>query len=144
MRVTQADRGSLFIHDRKHKQLWSKIADDVAEIRVASNAGIVGAVCQSAKALNIEDAYKDPRFNRRIDTATGYRTRTILCVPIKNQRGEVVAVVQCINKLNQAAFTHVRLWRSGAHAPPPPPPPPPPPASPSPSPSPSHPVPHAN
>ena len=103
--IVLADRASLFIHDRKKKQLWSKIADDIAEIRLPSNAGIVGAVCTGGEPLNIEDAYKDPRFNRRIDTATGYRTRTILCVPLKNQRGEVVGVVQCINKKTYTVFT---------------------------------------
>ena len=51
-----ADRASMFLHDRKKKQLWSKIADDIAEIRLPSNAGIVGAVCQAGEALNIEDA----------------------------------------------------------------------------------------
>ena len=104
-----ADRASLFLHDRKKKQLWSKIADDIAEIRLPANAGIVGAVCTSGEALNIDDAYKDPRFNRRIDTATGYRTRTILCVPMKNQRGEVVGVLQCINKKTGTPFTQEDL-----------------------------------
>ena len=104
-----ADRASLFIHDRKKKQLWSKVADDLDEIRVPSNAGIVGAVCTSGESLNIADAYKDDRFNRRIDTATGYRTRTILCVPMKNQKGEVVGVVQCINKRTGTTFTHEDL-----------------------------------
>ena len=79
-------------------QLWSKIAHDMKEIRVKSNQGIVGAVATSGKTTNIEDAYKDHRFNRRIDAATGYRTRQILCVPIKDTNAEVVGVVQCINK----------------------------------------------
>ena len=62
------------------------------------DAGIVGAVATTGDPLNIEDAYKDRRFNRRIDAATGYRTRSILCMPIRNQRAEVVGVIQCINK----------------------------------------------
>ena len=68
-----------------------------------------GAVCTSGEALNIADAYKDARFNRRTDASTGYRTRTILCVPIKNQRGEVVGVVQCINKRTYTSFTQEDL-----------------------------------
>lgn len=52
----------------------------------------------TGKALLIDDAYKDSRFNRSIDLATGWRTRQILCVPIKNQLAEVIGVVQCINK----------------------------------------------
>ena len=100
--LVQADRASLFILDRKKKELWSKIAHDMKEIRVKSNQGIVGAVATSGEYLLIDDAYKDPRFNRRIDAATGYRTRQILCVPIKNQNAEVVGVVQCINKTTGA------------------------------------------
>ena len=103
--LVDADRASLFILDKKKKELWSKIADDLPEIRVKSNAGIVGAVAASGVAENIQDAYKDTRFNRRIDASTGYRTRTIICLPMKNQRGEVVGVIQCINKRTGTPFT---------------------------------------
>ncbi|KAL3917714.1 MAG: hypothetical protein SGPRY_006294, partial [Prymnesium sp.] len=69
--------------------------------------GIVGAVATSGKSLAIDDVYKDPRFNRRVDANTGYRSKQILCVPMKNERGEVVGVVQCVNKTDSytALFT---------------------------------------
>ena len=103
--LVAADRASLFIHDKKRKQLWTRLAHGMDEVRLPSNSGIVGAVCTSGEPLNIPDAYKDPRFNRRIDTASGYRTRTILCVPLKNQRDDIVGVVQVINKLSGSLFT---------------------------------------
>jgi len=106
--MVHADRASLFILDKKKKELWSKIAHDMKEIRVKSNQGIVGAVATSGKILNIEDAYKDNRFNRRIDAATGYRTRQILCVPIKDNNAEVVGVVQCINKTTSTLSVFTR------------------------------------
>ena len=96
--MVNADRASLFLVDRKRKELWSKIADNTPEIRVKLGAGIVGAVATMGKTLNVPDAYRDPRFNKKIDMATGYRTRQILCLPIKNQRSQVIGVVQCINK----------------------------------------------
>ena len=103
--LTDADRASLFVHDQKRKELWTKIAEDAPAIRLKSNTGIVGAVATEGEPLNILDAYKDPRFNRKIDVATGYRTKSILCLPIKNQRGQVIGVVQCINKKSGPAFT---------------------------------------
>ena len=103
--LVDGDRASLFVLDKKRKELWSKISDNLPEIRVKSNAGIVGAVATSGIGELIDDAYKDSRFNRRIDAATGYRTRTIICLPMKNQRGDVVGVVQCINKRSGTPFT---------------------------------------
>ena len=103
--LTDADRASLFVLDRKRKELWTKITEDAPEIRLKSNTGIVGAVATEGEPLNILDAYKDPRFNRKIDVATGYRTKSILCLPIKNQRGQVIGVIQCINKKSGPAFT---------------------------------------
>ena len=96
--IVSADRASLFLVDRRKKELWSKIADNTPEIRVKMGAGIVGAVATTGEPLNVPDAYRDARFNKKIDMATGYRTRQILCLPIKNQRSQVVGVVQCINK----------------------------------------------
>ena len=107
--LVDADRASLWVLDRKRKELWTKVSDDLPEIRLKANSGIVGAVATDGRALNIEDAYKDPRFNRRIDASTGYRTKSILCLPIKNQRGEVIAVAQCINKRSGLMFTHEDL-----------------------------------
>tara|TARA_B110001452_G_C15222246_1_gene423692 strand:+ start:47 stop:2047 length:2001 start_codon:yes stop_codon:yes gene_type:complete len=101
--IVGADRASLFLVDRRKKELWSKIADGTPEIRVKIGQGIVGAVATTGKRANIPDAYRDSRFNKKIDMATGYRTRQILCLPIKNQRGQVVGVVQCINKKRGAS-----------------------------------------
>ena len=54
----------------------------------------------SGVPLNIPDAYKDPRFNPSIDQQTGYRTRSILCLPILNEKGQCVAVAEALNKIN--------------------------------------------
>lgn len=50
-------------------------------------------------SLLLHSAYADPRFNRAVDIKTGYRTRTILCMPMRNNSGRVVGVTQIINKL---------------------------------------------
>ncbi len=98
-KVVDADRCSLFILDRERGELWSKVAQGTtAEIRVPLGSGIAGLVTQSGAAINISDAYADPRFNRTIDLSTGYHTRTILCVPMRDAAGEVTGVIQALNK----------------------------------------------
>ena len=98
-KVVDADRCSLFILDRERKELWSKVAQGAtAEIRVPVGKGIAGGVAQTGEVINLSDAYADPRFNRTIDLSTGYRTRTILCVPMRDAAGEVTGVIQALNK----------------------------------------------
>ncbi|HEY1904844.1 MAG TPA: HD domain-containing phosphohydrolase [Myxococcaceae bacterium] len=98
-KVVDADRCTLFILDRERGELWSKVAQGAAhEIRVRLGKGIAGSVADTGQVINITDAYADARFNRDIDAATGYRTRTILCVPMRDAQGEVTGVLQALNK----------------------------------------------
>jgi HD-GYP domain-containing protein (c-di-GMP phosphodiesterase class II) len=99
-RVVEADRCTLFLVDRDRDELWSKVAQGVGtkEIRFPMGRGIAGAVAQTNTSVNIPDAYADPRFNQAVDKQTGYRTRSILCVPMRSVEGEVVGVLQALNK----------------------------------------------
>jgi HD-GYP domain-containing protein (c-di-GMP phosphodiesterase class II) len=99
-RVMEADRSSLFLVDRTRNELHSKIAQGLAvrEIRVQIGKGIAGYVAQSGETVNIRDAYADPHFNKATDLQTGYRTHTILCVPMRNKLNEVIGVLQVLNK----------------------------------------------
>nr|XP_033794057.1 cGMP-specific 3',5'-cyclic phosphodiesterase isoform X4 [Geotrypetes seraphini] len=113
-----ADRYSLFLvcEDSSNEKFLISRLFDVAEgstleeasnncIRLEWNKGIVGHVAALGQALNIKDAYKDPRFNAEVDHITGYKTQSILCMPIKNQREEVVGVAQAINKKSESGGT---------------------------------------
>jgi HD-GYP domain-containing protein (c-di-GMP phosphodiesterase class II) len=98
IKTVDADRGSLFIMDRDRNELWSKIATGQKDmIRVPVGVGIAGMVAKTGQPLNITDAYADARFNRDIDRSTGYRTSSILCVPMLGSKQEVVGVVQALN-----------------------------------------------
>jgi HD-GYP domain-containing protein (c-di-GMP phosphodiesterase class II) len=101
-KVMGADRSSLFLVDRERNELWSKIAQglEVRELRIRIGMGIAGYVAQTGKTVNIQDAYADPRFNQETDQRTGYRTRTILCVPMLNKLDDVIGVLQVLNKLD--------------------------------------------
>ncbi len=96
--LLDADRCTLFLLDREHEELWSKIADGTQEIRFPMRIGIAGHVATTGEILNIPDAYNDKRFNKDIDLKTGYRTRTILCMPLRNNQGQIIGVTQMINK----------------------------------------------
>jgi adenylate cyclase len=106
--LMQADRSTLFLHRKEMNELWTKVAtaDDelVMEIRIPSNKGIVGYVASTGEALNINDAYKDPRFDPTTDQRTGYFTRNILCLPVFNSANELIGVTQLINK-QKGSFT---------------------------------------
>ncbi|HEU5394352.1 MAG TPA: ATP-binding protein, partial [Candidatus Methylomirabilis sp.] len=96
----QADRSSLFLVDREKKELWTKVAQGLAttELRVPLGTGIAGTVAVSGETVNIADAYADTRFNPEVDRKTGYRTRTILCLPMRDKAGDILGVFQVLNK----------------------------------------------
>lgn len=100
VKVVDADRCSLFLVDRDRGEIWSKIAHGLEsrEIRMPLGAGITGFAAASGQVINIPDAYDDPRFNRSVDASTGYRTRSMLCVPMRHANGEVVGILLALNK----------------------------------------------
>ena len=99
-RMLNAERSTLFLNDDKTNELWSEVGQGLAamQIRLPNHVGIAGAVFTSGKTINIPYAYADLRFNPAFDKKTGYFTRSILCVPIVNQRGIIIGVTQVLNK----------------------------------------------
>ena len=101
--LVAAERCALFIIDKEKEELWSRLARGASEIRFPMRMGIAGHVAMTGEILNIPDAYSDSRFNRSVDMKTGYRTRNILCIPMRNTKGEVIGVTQVINKTPEGA-----------------------------------------
>ncbi|NEQ49437.1 MAG: adenylate/guanylate cyclase domain-containing protein [Leptolyngbya sp. SIO3F4] len=106
-KLMQADRSTLWLMDGN--ELWSKVqsADrtELVELRQANDTdSIVGYVASTGETLNIPDAYKDSRFDSSADDRTGYRTHSILCMPVFNSSGRIMGVTQLINK-TQGSFT---------------------------------------
>ena len=99
----QADRCTVFLWDKETNELWSKVAlgvDESQEIRFPADKGLAGYVVQTGETLNITDAYSDPRFNPEVDHKTGYKTKTILCMPITNNNREIIGAFQILNKID--------------------------------------------
>lgn len=99
-RQTAADRGTVFLFDRERNEIWSLVGLGLEqhEIRLPASRGIAGWVAREGRTVNLEDAYADPRFEPEVDRRLGYRTRTLLCLPIRNKDGEIVGVLQLLNK----------------------------------------------
>ncbi|MDX9719952.1 MAG: GAF domain-containing protein [Myxococcota bacterium] len=104
--VLDADRCSIFVLDAERAQLWSRVAHGLRsqEIRLPLGEGIAGWVAQHDTVLNLPDAYDDPRFQQSFDLSTGYRTRSILCAPMRGAKAEVVGVIQALNRNDAQPF----------------------------------------
>ncbi|MEN3038492.1 MAG: cyclic nucleotide-binding domain-containing protein [Candidatus Kryptonium sp.] len=106
LEITNADRGTVYLVDELTGEIWSKFFKGKKLLKFAypSGKGIAGYVAQTGETINLEDAYKDQRFNPEIDIKTGYRTKTMLCQPIKDKNEKIVGVFQLINK-KEGVFT---------------------------------------
>lgn len=99
-KVIEADRCTVFLLDRVNNELVSKIALGMGtqELRFPADKGLAGFVAQNGEVVNIKDAYSDARFNQDVDKETGYKTQTVLCMPIWNMKHEILGVFQVLNK----------------------------------------------
>ncbi len=102
----EADRGTVFLLSEDRTKLWSRVlsGDAKLEISLPVGQGIAGAVAATGETVRIEDAYLDRRFDRSWDERSGYRTRQILCAPIRNRERQTVGVFQLLNK-SKGPFT---------------------------------------
>jgi adenylate cyclase len=102
----RADRTMVFLLDEDRNELWSILEQDdkgaPLEIRIGMDEGVAGAVVKSKREVNIAfDFYSDARSEsrRKIDEKTGYRTYTVLALPLLNRQGQLVAVIELLNRL---------------------------------------------
>jgi phosphoserine phosphatase RsbU/P len=104
--VMDADRATLFLYDESRNELWSKTTQrlEIKEIRLPRGVGIAGNVAKTRTAINIPDTSVDARFNPDFDKETGYRTRSILCLPLIGNGDRLIGVIQVLNKKDQEVF----------------------------------------
>jgi Nif-specific regulatory protein len=105
-RLLESDRASIFIWDRDQHEVVAcpALGFEGNMLRLPDNAGIVGECLHTGKAIVVDEAYRDPRFNRQVDAKSGYKTRSLLCVPLVDARGERIGAFETINK-RQGSFT---------------------------------------
>jgi adenylate cyclase len=107
--LMQADRSTLWLLDRDRHQLWTKlpISGQLQEIRIPMDAGFAGQVVQTEKPVLIPfDLYSHANADtaKETDRKTGYRTCSMLCMPVFNASNELIAVTQLINKRRQGDY----------------------------------------
>ncbi len=114
--LLDAEGCSLILLDETGEELYfpfvspenTEIAERLRKLRMPADKGIAGAVLQSGTSLVVPDVRADPRFYEGVDEQTGGSTRSILCAPLRTQRG-MIGVIECINKRGDGGFTGEEL-----------------------------------
>jgi len=98
--LTDAERVTLYLIDPRSGDLWSRAGEGLEhhETRVSMNEGIVGWVAAHGELANVPDASEDERFDREVDKRTGWRTHSVLCVPVRGRRDDIIGVLEVANK----------------------------------------------
>ncbi len=98
--IMEADRSTIFLADLEQTEIWSKVAqgEELREIRMPIGQGLAGWVAKTGRTINLVDAYQDERFNPEVDKLTGYRTRSMMVAPLRGKQGDVLGVIQTLNK----------------------------------------------
>ena len=105
--MADADRASFWKWDRRKNELWTTSATGVDRIVIPDNTGLVGKALKLGKVVVTNDPYSDPDFNKAVDMKTGYRTKSVLVMPVANINGEFIGAFQIINKNGDTGFDEV-------------------------------------
>jgi signal transduction histidine kinase len=99
-RIMDSERSTLFVVDENTNELWTRFAHsgNSHEIRLQPGQGLAGWAAKWGRTVNVKDAYQDVRFDAEWDKRTGFRTRSSLCVPVRNHSGTTIGVLQVLNK----------------------------------------------
>ena len=110
VRMVGAERCSVFLYDESESQLWSLAATELKrnEVRFSAVTGVAGWVFRHREPLLIADAYADARFNADIDRQTGFRTRSIVCVPLINRHDTCIGTLEALDE--RPAGSTTRTW----------------------------------
>ena len=100
----KAERTSLFIIDEENQEMWTKVAEQIGEIRLPLGEGVCGRVAETGETINVKDAWELPYFSKEFDLKYNFRTKSMLCMPITNRAGKRIGIIQVINKLEGEYF----------------------------------------
>ncbi|HEY9712599.1 MAG TPA: HD domain-containing phosphohydrolase, partial [Chroococcales cyanobacterium] len=118
--MLKCDRCSVFVLEQSRGELWTQVAQGLVghrKIRIPLQGTSIASDCaRSAKVINIPDAYSDDRFDPEVDKATGYHTRSVLCVPMLNRGGQVIGVFQVLNRVGGPFTNEDEDWLQGLAA----------------------------
>ncbi len=100
-KIIGSERSSVFLHDEKQGDLFTLVATGLeqGQIRIQTDKGVAGYVFRQQAPLVIEDVQEDPRFFAEVDLQSGFRTRSILALPLINREGTCIGVLETLNKI---------------------------------------------
>jgi HD-GYP domain-containing protein (c-di-GMP phosphodiesterase class II) len=106
--LSNAERCSVWLLSEDKKHLWTKVAQGIEALEIQSDLGIVGDAITKGQKLIIDDVYKDVRFNADIDKQTGYKTKSMMVVPIYDELNEVMGAFQVVNSRSSQEIFETR------------------------------------
>jgi sigma-B regulation protein RsbU (phosphoserine phosphatase) len=98
--LLRCERASIWLYDAAKNELYTTVILEARQLRVPANTGIVGAAFNTNRVVTVHSAYDDPRFNPSGDKATGFRTRSLMAMPMVDIDGKPVGVIQAVNKID--------------------------------------------
>ena len=110
LRVLDCERVTVFLYDRSRQQLYSRLATGAVEIRMSTTQGIAGAALETRALINVSDAYADSRFYDGVDRCTGFRTKNLLAVPLTGFDGDVVGVLEILDRKTGRSRPRTKNW----------------------------------
>lgn len=102
--IMEAERTSLYVIDWDARELWTKVAEGIEMINVPLGKGISGRVAETGEIINVADAWELPYFDRSFDRINNFRTRSVLCVPLRSSVSRNIGILQVINKKGKECF----------------------------------------
>ena len=102
--IVDADRASFWKWDKRKGQIWTMSATVVDKIAIPDDTGLVGKALRTRKPVITNDPYSDPDFNSEIDSKTGYKTNSVLVLPVADINGDFIGALQLINKNDGTGF----------------------------------------
>ena len=113
--LSGASRCSIYIYNHNIKTLWTTLADGIEKIILNEDEGIAGQVVRETKAIIENNPYKNPNFDKKIDSRTGFITKNIAAIPIFDSSKKIIGVLQLLNKENGFNDEDIRTMTFFAH-----------------------------
>ncbi len=112
VRILESDMCHLFLVDEEANEFKCFFIhkEETKEIRLPLNKGLAGYVAKTSESVNLEDAYQSPLFDSQIDNILEYKTKTVLCIPVKQKDNKVIGVLQVVNKKGKGQYTSHDEW----------------------------------
>ena len=102
--IVDADRASFWKWDKRKNQIWTMSATGVDRIAIPDDKGLVGKALRNKQPVITNDPYSDPDFNSDVDIQTGYKTKSVLVLPVADVNGDFIGALQLINKNDESGF----------------------------------------